>query len=141
MLSIKDMEEQNEQKAEIIENIEARMEVKEKLLEQREAMVEAEQEIKLPLNLGPDDIDCQFIRGAYFKGQWLKAIICKAFRSHAKVRGLVTKQIREDIHEQTQRMPNIAILEENRTNNAFFLDSEEFVIYVIPGGLRIKIWF
>ena len=49
--------------------------------------------------------------------------------------------IREDIYNATERMPNLCVIEENRTNNAFFLDDDSECVIFVVRGLRFRIWF
>lgn len=103
-------------------------------------MLKAEEELALPVNLTVGDIETYFQKGDFFQGSWLKQIIIKAFREGTKIRGGAANVIRDKIFDEIQRMPNVCFIEDNRTNNAFFLDSDEFIIYGVK-GLRIRVWF
>ena len=137
---INDFESANAKKVQIISKIESRMKAKDKLLDQKHNMLREEQELILPVHLDLEKIEEYFVKGAVFKGQWLKVIIVKAFRECSKVRGGAVNLIREEIYSAVQRMPNICIIEAKRTDNAFFMDSLEFVIYRVR-GLHIRVWF
>lgn len=130
----------NAKKMQIISKIESRIKVKEKMLDQKQSMVLDEQELTLPVHLNLEEIEQYFIKGAIFEGHWLRIILIKAFRVCTKVRGGAVNDIREEIYQKTQRMANICIVESKRSNNAFFMDSPEFVIYRIR-GLQIRVWF
>lgn len=137
---IDDFESANAKKAQIISKIEQRIQVKEKMLDQKQAMLEEELEVKLPIHLNLSEIEEYFIKGPVFEGRWLPIILIKAFRQSTKLRGGAINVIREEIYQSTQRTANICIVETKRTNNAFFMDSAEFVIYRFK-NLQVRIWF
>ena len=137
---IDEIEDLNAKKDQIISKIEPRLKAKRKILEVKHNMVMEEQELILPVHLDLQEIEEYFVKGAFFAGERLKVIIIKAFRECSKVRGDAVNLIRDEIYSAAQRMPNICIVESKRLNNAFFLDSPEYVIYRVR-GLQIRVWF